>query len=71
MGGELLLLLLRLGRCVAVGRVQGWGGGQGGVGVGGALAQAQTQVIMGSLLDQELLQAAVGGDTREEVLVGR
>lgn len=71
MRGQLLLLLLRLGSCVAVRRVQSWGGGQGGIRVGGALAQAQTQVIMGSLLDEELLQAAVGGDTREEVLVGR
>lgn len=70
MRGQLLLLLLRLWSCVAVRGVQSWGGSQGGVRVSGALAQAQAQVVVGSLLDEELLQAAVGGDAGEEVLVG-
>lgn len=71
MRGELLLLLLGLGGrvAVAVGGVQGGGRRQGRVGLGGPLAEAQAQVVVSALLDQELLQAAVGGDARQEVLV--
>lgn len=71
MGGQLLLLLLRRRRrvAVAVRGVEGGGRGQGGVGLG-ALAQPQAQVVVSALLNEELLQAAVGGDAGQEVLVG-
>lgn len=54
---------------VAVGRVEGRGRGQGRVRVRGPLAQTQAQVVVSALLDEELLQAAVGGDAGQEVLV--
>lgn len=64
----LLLLLLRGGVTVAMGRVKSRGRGQG-VGIPRPLAQPQPQVVVGALLDKELLQAAVSGDPRQEVLV--
>lgn len=70
MRSQLLLLVLRLRRRVAVRGVEGRGGGQGRVGLGGALTQTQAQVVVSALLDEELLQTAVGGDPRQEVLVG-
>lgn len=72
MRGQLLLLLLRLWSCVAVGvgGVEGRRRGQGRVGLGGPLAEAQAQVVVSALLDEELLEATVGGDAGQEVLVG-
>lgn len=72
MGGQLLLLLLRRWSCVAVavGGVKGGGRGQGRVGLTDPLAQTQAQVVVSALLDEELLQAAVGGHAGQEVLVG-
>lgn len=65
-----MLLLLRLWSCVAMGRVEGGRRGQGRVGISSPLSQTQAQVVMSTLLDKKLLQAAVGGHTGQEVLVG-
>ncbi|TNN41747.1 hypothetical protein EYF80_048082 [Liparis tanakae] len=67
-----LLLLLLGGRsrvAVAVRGVERRGRSQGRVGLG-ARAQAQAQVVVRPLLHEELLQAAVGGNAGQEVLVG-
>lgn len=72
-GGQLLLLLLRLGggMTMAVGGVKSWGWSKGRVGVTRPLAQSQAKMVMGPLLYQELLQAAIGRDPGQEILIGR
>lgn len=71
MRSQLLLLLLRLWSCVTVAMrgVEGRGRRQGRVRFRSTLAKAQAQVVVSALLDEELLQAAIGGNSRQEVLI--